>query len=83
MTTNKDIPPQPIKPGSPTYTLGRAAVDIMTTGPKAFAPKTMAQKRLDICKRCTALVNGKCKFCGCQMSLKVHLAHAHCDLGNW
>ena len=65
------------------YTVGQAALDILTKGLHAFAGQMTARQRLEICQQCPSLVAGKCRHCGCQMSLKVNLAYADCPLGKW
>lgn len=50
-----------------------------------YAPKELADKRLQICLGCPELIKltKQCKKCGCIMSLKTKLEAATCPLGKW
>lgn len=51
-------------------------IDVMPQDVKA--DNELYQKRLDICKGCTALENGICKECGCFVELRAAAKKNYC-----
>lgn len=51
------------------------------------ANSDLAEKRLDICKKCpesrTVLGQMQCKVCHCYLNVKVKLAFSKCPIGKW
>jgi hypothetical protein len=43
----------------------------------------LKEYRMSICKQCPFFIGGRCKKCGCFMSLKSTLAKAKCPIGKW
>lgn len=58
--------------------LGRIAV-AAATGQTVFVDAAEAARRLDLCRACHHLVNGRCLVCGCNQ-LKLQLKTEHCPL---
>lgn len=41
------------------------------------------ERRIVVCSACQDLVGGRCKRCGCYMTLKAWLPKQHCPKGAW
>ena len=46
-------------------------------------PKSVAEKRLNICKSCKKYKLGICLHCGCLMTLKTKIQHEECPENKW
>lgn len=66
------------------YTLTDALRDALN-GHIEYAPKSLAEQRLDTCRLCIEYVPlvALCNQCKCYMHTKVKLAKASCPLEKW
>jgi hypothetical protein len=59
-----------------------AAVGFAASGFKV-ADAEERGRRLEICGGCESYDEGRCRKCGCFMSLKARLASSRCPVGKW
>ena len=60
----------------------KAARDAASGAPLLLAAEP-ARVRLDVCAACAFLEHGRCRKCGCVMSVKAQFAAVHCPVGKW
>lgn len=53
------------------------------TGAPLMLPAEAARVRLDVCASCSAFDDGRCRKCGCFVSVKAHMSAMNCPLGKW
>jgi hypothetical protein len=69
------------------FTTIKAVGNGIAEGKDIIAPKSQAEKRMDICKQCPFLGDfagePQCQRCGCLMNFKTKVAEATCPEGKW
>ena len=50
---------------------------------KEYVDFNIYYKRVGVCMGCTSRVSGKCKECGCIISLKAVTLSQYCDRNKW
>lgn len=85
MLEQEDLTPFPS-----TFTMARSLVRDLwhsarqtAAGAPLLLDAEAAGARVQVCESCPAFDDGRCRECGCVMSLKAHLAAADCPLGKW
>ncbi|MDE7447815.1 MAG: hypothetical protein K2M51_02075 [Helicobacter sp.] len=72
-----------------SYNILDAASDVLKNAlgidDDVFAPKDIAQSRLQSCLECEKLVRAtkQCRLCGCFVVAKTKMHKASCPLGKW
>lgn len=65
-----------------SLTLANVLANAARSG-EVLAESPTVEKRLAICGKCRHLAGARCNLCGCFLSVKAALAHAHCPLKLW
>ena len=68
--------------GDLTLTAANVVAHAASTGQIKAEPE-LVQRRVDTCKKCPHLQNGRCSTCGCYVAAKAGLKVAKCPLSKW
>lgn len=68
--------------GAMVKSAAKAAADFAASGFKVI-DATERERRLDICHACEFFDAGRCRKCGCFMTIKARIAASRCPIGKW